>query len=89
MDTADTPLNHYPRLVTKVRAMSYVNRQKIGAGAFADVYRCEREGIGQVVAMKVLRDSNDGEAVERFRREVRILSGLDHPNIIKVVDANL
>lgn len=69
--------------------MPYVNRQRVGVGGYADVYRCEREGNGQVLAMKVLRDAGDRDAVERFRREVRILSDLDHPKIIKVLDAHV
>jgi tRNA A-37 threonylcarbamoyl transferase component Bud32 len=69
--------------------MMYSDKQKIGEGAFADVYLCERDGEEKQYAKKILRASHDQEGIDRFKREVHILSRLNHPNIVKVVDSNL
>ena len=63
----------------------------IGQGGFADVYRAaDKKRAGRpksIVAVKVLRDvSNiDPEAIKRFRRELRLLQSLDHPNVVSVL----
>lgn len=59
----------------------------IGTGGFADVYRATDRKTGDLVAVKVLRDtaSVDPEAISRFTRELRLLEGLEHPNVIPVV----
>ncbi len=64
----------------------------IGSGGFADVYRAtdnkpEQDGHTRQVAIKVLRDftSLDGEAVKRFRRELRLLEDLTHDHVIRVL----
>lgn len=60
----------------------------IGSGGFGIVVRCVREQDGGTFAKKILLASDD-DAIKRFQREVRILARLDHPRIIKVVDAHL
>lgn len=67
---------------------NYVNCEKIGNGGFGTVFRCTRIVDNQSVAKKVL-DEKDSDSDERFSREVRILSKLDHPNIVKVLDKHL
>lgn len=59
----------------------------IGSGGFADVFRATDRKTGDVVAIKVLRDTAavDPEAIKRFKRELRLLEGLTHPNIISVI----
>jgi len=64
----------------------------IGRGGFADVYRAidkKRTGHNRtpVVAVKVLRDVEtvDPEAIRRFQRELRLLEGLAHPNLIPIL----
>jgi serine/threonine protein kinase len=61
---------------------------KLGAGGAGAVYRAERAGGGPHVALKMLHDEygTDPESQERFQREGRALSGLQHPNIVGVVD---
>jgi len=52
------------------------------------VWECVREDDGEHLAKKVLLDESE-EAIKRFQREVRILSKLDHPRIVKVVAKHL
>lgn len=62
--------------------------ETIGSGGFGEVKRCRRLDDGQLFAKKVLLE-NDQESQDRFRREVRILSKLDHPRIVKVIGSRL
>jgi len=59
----------------------FVLRERIGEGGFAAVYRCEQPGLGREAVVKVLhqrlRASED--VVQRFMREARLASRLDHP----------
>lgn len=66
----------------------YVNLQKLGSGGFGEVHSCRREDDGLTFAKKTLLAA-DPESEDRFRREVRMLSKLDHPHIIKVVGRRL
>ena len=66
----------------------YVNLQKLGSGGFGEVYSCRREEDGLTFARKMLL-ATDAESEDRFRREVRMLSKLDHPRIIKVIGSRL
>ena len=67
----------------------YTDESLIGTGGFGEVHRCRRDGDDQVFAKKRLQDEASDEAVGRFAREVRILSSLDHPNIVRVVGLRL
>lgn len=63
--------------------------EAIGSGGFADVYRAldlsaTVEGGEDVVAVKVLRVP-DTEGQARFRRELRLLESISHPNIVPVL----
>ncbi|MBX5456720.1 MAG: serine/threonine protein kinase [Thermogemmatispora sp.] len=58
----------------------------LGGGGFACVYRGQW-GAGQEVALKISRRSLDSpESRSDFEREVRIVSRLNHPNIIRLLD---
>ena len=67
----------------------YLVRQELGRGATATVYRAHDSALGREVAVKLLhaRDLDDAHALERFRREGEVLGGLDHPGIVRVLDA--
>ena len=66
----------------------YENQAKLGSGGFCEVWACIREEDGESFAKKVLKGKSE-EGIKRFRREVRILSKLDHPRIIKVLAKRL
>src|ERR1035437_4115221 len=63
---------------------TWTKKTKIGDGGFGVVYSCNRDGDSVLYALKELQAGSPPEAVERFITEVRILSSLDHPTIVKV-----
>jgi eukaryotic-like serine/threonine-protein kinase len=80
---AETDSQYYPSALGE-----YHKLKQIARGAMGIIFKGERRKDGTVVALKVLPLQNvtEREDIERFKREIETITGLVHPNIVRVYD---
>ena len=73
----------------EIQIPGYKILRELGHGGMAHVYLAVQESFGREVALKVLSPhlTDDEQFSKRFLREARIVSQLNHPNIVTVYDA--
>jgi hypothetical protein len=75
-------------LTTGTRLGPYEIVSSLAAGGMGEVYRARDTRLDRTVAIKVLPESlaADPERLQRFEQEARILSSLNHPNLLSIFD---
>ena len=85
-DAGPSPVE--PVLRPGTRFGGYEILELVGRGGMGRVYRAVQLSLGRTVALKVLdrRLARNPVFRERFERESRALTALDHPNIVRIID---
>ncbi|HVI11125.1 MAG TPA: serine/threonine-protein kinase, partial [Candidatus Binatia bacterium] len=75
-------------LASGIRLGPYEIQSPVGAGGMGEVYRARDTRLDRTVAIKILPShlSENAEAKQRFDREARTISSLNHPNICTLYD---
>jgi serine/threonine-protein kinase len=75
-------------MAAELIAERYELVELVGSGGMSSVYKAHDRLLERDVALKILHPhyGEDGEYVERFRREARAVAQLSHPNIVTVID---
>ena len=75
-------------LVSGTRVGAFEVLERVGAGGMGEVYRARDTRLDRIVALKVIRASElpGRDRLERFKREARAISRLNHPHICALYD---
>jgi serine/threonine protein kinase len=65
--------------------------EPLGSGGMGEVFKARHQLMDRLVALKIIHHQRLGDpaAVQRFHSEIRALAQLDHPNIVRALDAGL
>ncbi|XP_061474214.1 mitogen-activated protein kinase kinase kinase 1 isoform X1 [Rhineura floridana] len=91
-DTPETLPGHTKAKHHYREDMEWLKGQQIGLGAFSSCYQAQDVGTGTLMAVKQVTyvrntSSEQEEVVEALREEIRMMSHLNHPNIIRMLGA--
>jgi serine/threonine protein kinase len=76
-----------PEVERKSYLSDYTVLDKIDQGAMGEIFKARHKTRNQTVAIKtILSEEPDEEDILRFQREAKVLSQLDHPNIVRILD---
>ncbi|MBK7643755.1 MAG: serine/threonine protein kinase [Planctomycetes bacterium] len=81
----------YSRFRTPDFIPGYEIQNRLGGGAFGEVYKARKHSIGKAYAIKFLKldDEAARSAVERELEQVRHFAAIDHPNLVTIEDLGL
>jgi serine/threonine protein kinase len=68
----------------------YLLLDRLGEGGMGQVFKARHRSLGRVVALKVVRKDclDNPRALPRFQREIQAAAQLDHPNVVRALDAD-
>ncbi|MDR0326770.1 MAG: protein kinase [Planctomycetaceae bacterium] len=78
------------RQINKLQKIGdYEILDELGRGGMGVVYKAKHKLLHQTVAIKVLSQNllDDSQAVGRFKREIQLIGGLTHPNVVRALNA--
>ncbi|XP_076875818.1 LOW QUALITY PROTEIN: mitogen-activated protein kinase kinase kinase 1 [Brachyhypopomus gauderio] len=92
VDTPETLPGHTKAKQPYREGNEWLKGQQIGLGAFSSCYQAQDVGTGTLMAVKQVTyvrntSSEQEEVVEALREEIRMMSNLNHPNIIRMLGA--
>ena len=86
---AKSPATLPPPLACPGRFREYDLLEKLGEGGMGAVYKARHRQLSKLVAVKILPPAlaQDPQRIARFQREMRAVGQLDHPHIVRAMDA--